>query len=197
MRIFIRAIALMAAALTLSACSVGDVRYSGESASRANLHFVGVPTLLSVTGSSTPYTEHLSLTAAHVARIMPQMDVVAYHPYCDIALIRERNTPQNIKPVGKASVGAVVELSGYSARTILPVGGKGVIKRYTRYKPDHDSRACMVYTTSAGGMQGMSGGPAISNGQLVGIVIAINVNTDETIFIPITFIQQWLDEVSK
>ncbi len=197
MRKLILVAALMAAAFVLSGCSVGKVEYSPNATKRATLHFIGVPTVLGAVGSSTPLNASYSLTAAHVADTMPQLDVVARHPYCDVALIREHNAAGYILPQAQATVGAPVDLLGYSARTALPVAGKGVVKRTVRLEGLDGKHSCPAMATSAGGMQGMSGGPAVQGGKLVGIMIAINVNTSETVFVPLQSIQLWLDEVTN
>lgn len=195
MKQFIITFALMFAVLALSGCSVGNVDYSREATNRATLHFIGVPTVLGAVGSSTPLNGSYSLTAAHVADIMPQMQVAARHPYCDIALIRERNPKSIGLPRAAATVGQPIAFMGYSARTALPVTGKGIVKRRVRLEGLDGKHTCPAMATSAGGMQGMSGGPAVQNGKLVGILIAINVNTSETVFVPMQSINVWLNGV--
>lgn len=195
MRIIIRVIALIAATVALAGCAVGNVKHDSEATKHATLHFIGVPTVLGAVGSSTPVSVSYSLTAAHVLKVMPHLDVVSVHPYCDVALIREKNAPGDVLMRGSHTVGQPVTLYGYSARTALPMSGKGIVKRSTRFKGTDGRHSCPVITTSAGGMQGMSGGAAVQHGDLVGITVAINVNTDETVVVPLTSINVWLNEV--
>ncbi len=178
-------IALIAAAL-MSGCSVGKPQYTPDATERSMLHFIGIPGLLGAVGTSTPLSGSYSLTAAHVARIMPQMDVVAVHPQCDIALIRTRN--RNEPQLGRALLGKPVTLYGYSSRTGLPQSGKGQISTVQRTK------GCKMFTTTAGAVTGMSGGPAYQRGVLVGITVAISPSTNESVIVPLQTLAPWLEQ---
>ncbi len=183
--LFIIGLALIAST-TLTGCSVGKPQYSSETLEKATLHFVGLPGLLGAVGTSSPVSGSYSLTAAHVARIMPQLDVVAYHPACDIALIRTRNRHE--PSLSRAVLGQPVDVYGYSARTSLPQTGHGKIATVQR------SNGCKMFTTTAGAVQGMSGGGAFQGGKLVGILISIVPSTDESVIVPVQTLAPWLTQ---
>lgn len=185
--IFIVALALIASTtLTGCASAVGERTTSSEALEKATLHFVGLPGLMGIVGTSTPVNGSYSLTAAHVAKVMPQMDVVAYHPKCDIALIKTQN--QHGAPVARLRLGTPVDVFGYSGRAALPQTGHGKVTKTIRLD------GCIVNATTAGAVQGMSGGPAFQGGNLVGIITAINTRTDESIVVPVQSITSWLKQ---
>lgn len=185
--IFIVALALIASTtLTGCASAVGERETSSKTLEKATLHFVGLPGLLGWVGTSTPVNGSYSLTAAHVAKVMPQMDVVAYHPKCDIALVRTRNRFE--PPMARLQLGKPVGVFGYSARTALPQAGYGKVTKTMRLD------GCIVNATTAGAVQGMSGGPAFQGDKLVGVLIAINTRTDESIIVPLQSVSKWLTQ---
>lgn len=85
-----KTIILSLIALSLSGCSKGnDLSYSKDAYNNADMTFVGIPTILGlgVIGSTFPITPNYSLTAKHVAKYSFN-SVLAYHPNCDIAIIK-------------------------------------------------------------------------------------------------------------
>ena len=168
--------------------------------------FTGIPFFYFGYGSSVPLTPTLSLTAAHVAKIN-YASVVAYHPTCDVALIRSDNRSVNLPELGLIYQGEEVKAFGVNARGEV-VMGKGIYHRDLNFINSRYFSQCPASITDAPTRSGMSGGGAFNeHGELVGILAAI-ANKENTrllngqrldierlsIFVSIHFIQPWLEE---
>ncbi|WP_413724637.1 trypsin-like peptidase domain-containing protein [Sodalis sp. RH16] len=177
--------------VTLAACSaVGQYHVDEQAQQKADLHFIGIPVLAGAVGSSFPITENYSLTAGHVARIM-MLEVKAYNPLCDVALIYQDNHGKSIPQLAPATTGEHVKMYGYNAYTIEPTSSSGAIAAFGWW--DKPKQSCYVALSSAGGIQGMSGGPVYAdNGKVVGIFTATHPERNQTIFVPYQEISNWL-----
>lgn len=178
-------------ALLLAGCSVGHTEWDSKAMDHTKLAFVGIPTVLGLgfTGTTTPITEKYSLTNKHVAyptlRRIERTD-----KHCDLALIRQDNVGESLpKLATQATAGEEVIIYGYSGRTALPVSSKGVLLRYMYIDN------CLVGSTTAGSIQGMSGGVVLNKkGELIGITYAMNIYTSHTLFVSISEINEFLAE---
>lgn len=191
----------------LTGCAVGNnVNYSKEAYDKANLSFIGIPTVIGIgrSGSSFPVTPHYSLTSYSTANAT-YSSIEARHPFCDIALIKHNN--ENIKLPTFSSVGVDSPVSnyGYSAFTALPVSSSGHVKMYTKIKLKNNETRCTLMYSDMGYLYGMSGGPVYNtnNNNLVGISIDYQIgyfNTKKdvfhgksgTLFIPFQNFRNWL-----
>jgi len=190
---------------TLVGCaqSSGSYSVSKDAASKSDFTFVGIPTALGLGASGTtfPVTETLSLTAKHVVH-ETLGSAVAEHPECDVALVRHNNKGRVLPKFKNINLGDSVHVYGYSARTALPVEGTGVALQ-NRYTTDNkwNSEKCIVVTSSAGGVQGQSGGPVYDDhGNVIGVMIAVNTSSSEnfnTVFVPYVQFEKWLSEEIK
>lgn len=174
--------------MTLAACSSGHYEVSHDAGQHVDMTFVGIPAVAGELGTTTPLTESISITAKHVAHHMVN-NIIAESPDCDIALIQHDNHGKVLPKLRNPNLGESVTLYGYSARTALPVEGHGVIvQNYHAPKSEYQNDKCIVTTTTAGGVQGNSGGAFVDkDGNLVGIMIAVNTGHDgsfNTVMVP-------------
>ncbi|MBF9002754.1 MULTISPECIES: S1 family peptidase [Vibrio] len=180
-----------------------------DQAPTIHYEFMGVPLLLQGFGSSVPITDELSLTAAHVAR-GNWATVVAYHPQCDIALIKSDNHLQHPVKFGLIYVNEPVKTYGSDVlgRTIT---GKGFYRIDLTFTGSRYFSHCNASVMDAPIRKGMSGGGAFNDkGELVGIIAAMADPRDThlvsgdalpykrlSIFLSLNFVRNWLDsEVS-
>lgn len=168
--------------------------------------FTGIPLLYFGYGSSVPLTPTLSLTAAHVAKIN-YASVVAYHPTCDVALIKSDNRSVNLPELGLIYQGEKVKAFGVNGRGEV-VMGTGIYHKDLNFVNSRYFSQCPASITDAPIQSGMSGGGAFNEqGELVGILAAIASKTNTrlldgrrldldrlSIFVSIHFIQPWLEE---
>jgi len=179
---------IAAAVLMSTACSVGSVSFDDLALDHTKRESIGIPVLAGAVGSSTPITPHLSVTALHVARLMAPERITRAFEKCDIAFIAEDNSdiaPEDF-PVMANPDFRPVKMYGYSANTAQPVSGEGPVVGIGRYND------CQIYRSKAGAVQGMSGGAVFQDGNLVGIVVAINIKTGESYFVGMDSIRRWL-----
>jgi len=157
----------------LTGCCVGHTEYSKETLKRTDLHFIGIPTALGLgmTGSSVPITPEYSLTAAHVAKYMVYR-VKAYHPTCDLALIYHKNNEKSYPVLRENNRGENINMYGYSYLTAMPLASSGKTMGDTVTKTWFNKEACTLAYTTAGVIQGMSGGAVYntSDNTLAGII---------------------------
>lgn len=183
----------------MAGCSSGHYTWSSDAADKTDLTFAGIPTILGAgtTGTTFPVTEHLSLTAKHVAHETFNT-IVAEHPDCDVALIEHDNTGKNLPKFKNAMLGDTVRMYGHSLITSLPVESKGRALQNVTVPSEWANFKCILTTSSAGGIQGMSGGPVYSeDGKIVGIMVGVNAgnnNDFNTVFVPYVQFQKWLKE---
>lgn len=168
-------------AVLLAGCSAGSTKWDSAAMDHTKLAFVGVPTLLGVgyAGTTTPITPEYSLTNNHVATGTLRR-VEKRHAFCDLALIRQNNVGEKFPRLRPAKIGEKVTIYGYSGRTSLPVSGTGVV-RGGGYRD-----GCYVMVTTAGSIQGMSGGGVFGeDGALVGIFYMLMPFKSLSVFVPV------------
>lgn len=183
-------IAALIAALMLTGCSVGHVKTDAKAEDYSQRQMAGIPYVLSVTGTATAISPHVSITARHVADTMiPADHVLAWHQSCDLAFIAADNTKQEHFPAFAKPEKGHVQLYGYSARSYQPISGEGTVIGYRKLG------RCLVYRADAGGMQGMSGGPVVQNGRVVGIIVALDMVKGEVLFVGMDVVKGWMDNL--
>lgn len=167
-------------ALLLGGCSIGSSQWDSRAMDHTKVAFIGIPTMfgLGFTGTTTPVTKEYSLTNKHVA--YPTLRrIVRTHPDCDLALIKQDNSGEQLPRIDHAVPGLRVTTYGYSGRTMLPVSGTGKIGGFEK------RGGCVVAWTDAGSVQGMSGGAVFNDrGGLVGIIYGGDLVNGRTYFIP-------------
>jgi len=193
-------------ALALSGCSVGHTEYSQAALEHVDMSVTGVPTVLGlgVLGTTIPLTPEYSLTAAHVAKTAVQR-VKAYHPYCDIAIIYHKNSPDTLAKFRTSAVGESIKMYGYSFISAMPVESSGVNLARTAITNRWNKKPCMAMASDAGVTQGMSGGAVYNSDQTIGGVIVgyshkiANVRSrkvvlkDVSLYIPYSDFRRWLE----
>ncbi|NIF21937.1 trypsin-like peptidase domain-containing protein [Candidatus Pantoea multigeneris] len=193
------------AALGLCGCSVGHTEYSRTALSHVDMSFTGVPTLLGLgtLGTTIPLTPEYSLTAAHVAKFALQR-VKAYHPYCDVAIIYHKNSPDTLTKFRSSEMGEPIKMYGYSFVSALPVESEGVNLARTTIRNLWNKKPCMAVASNAGVVQGMSGGGVYNRddtlaGVIVGYTSGIKNNRsgkvflkDVSLYIPYGEFKTWL-----
>jgi len=192
----------------LNGCSVGHYEYNKETLSKADMNFVGIPTILGagILGSSVPITPEYSLTAAHVAKYM-MYKVKAYHPACDLALIYHKNNENTFPSFRNGVVGETINMYGYSFFSAMPVASKGTILKNVLVRSSWNKIGCPLAISKAGVVQGMSGGPVYNqiDNTLTGIVegYAYSLNNkdkngnkykDVSLYVPYSSFSIWLNK---
>lgn len=182
MKRIIAVLVFIAAALALTGCSHGTYSVDTKATDYTNLNFVGTPSalLLGVTGTSTPISTSQSITAKHVSNIMPQMSVAKESGKCDVSVVSQSNSASDVHKLNVAKVGEHITIYGYSGITGLPVSSQGHI---TAYAPKSD---CGYMLTTAGGVQGMSGGAVVNDqGEVVGILLGLDKYKKQVAILPV------------
>jgi hypothetical protein len=176
----------------LAGCSVGQVKFDNTGEKFTSRQSAGIPYVLSLTGTATAISPHVSITARHVADSMiPADHVLAWHHKCDVAIIAADNEQQGTFPAFAKPEKGHAQFYGYSANTRAAVSGEGEILGVTKYK------GCLVYRADAGAMQGMSGGPVVQDGKVVGIIVGLDMNRKEVIFVGMDIIGNWLNNLNR
>ncbi|MEZ8295943.1 trypsin-like peptidase domain-containing protein [Vibrio splendidus] len=162
---------------------------------------VFIPFLLGGHATAVPISESVSLTAAHVAKY-DYSSVIAYHPDCDVALIKSNNKNKHILEIGLVHSGESVTNYGFEfTGNIVRGEGKYVMDVTADGYPN-----CNYSLNDAPQKSGMSGGAVLNeSGQLVGIMHGIGTNipvlhdSNEKVildrysyFVPIRFIEDWI-----
>ncbi|GIB16265.1 TPA: serine protease [Vibrio cholerae] len=190
---------------TLAACaSNGETKIASYDYPSIDFEITGIPPIYFGYGSSVPISEHLSLTAAHVAKLN-YTRVIAYHPTCDIALVESDNRGKKMSKLGLVYPDQSLKTLGVDAvgRTIYGDGKYFTDLYFTNYEY---FTKCPASITDAPIQSGMSGGGAYnSDGELVGIIAAMidphTVKIDGrpfkiadrlSAFVSINFIANWL-----
>lgn len=193
----------------LCGCSAGnEISYSKEAMKKSDLTFIGIPTILGLGASGTrfPVSPHYSLTAKHVAKYTTDK-VIAYHPQCDIALIKSNNNKQEVPVFSSTGVDEKVTDYGYSFISIMPVSSSGKVMSYMKLDSGYNTLKCPVLFSDMGSRKGMSGGPVYSGNNVVGVTISYQDGYDKegqyfkspgTLFVPFQNIKTWLiEEINK
>ncbi|STQ74778.1 trypsin-like peptidase domain-containing protein [Grimontia hollisae] len=197
------------ALITLQGCFLtnGPLEYADETnAPSVNYLPIGVPFLLGGHGSSVPISEELSLTAKHIAKL-DYSDVVAYHPDCDVAVIKENNQGKTIASLGTVSQAESVTTVGMGLTGKVLVG-KGKYYLDVNFVDSTMFANCPASITDAPVQSGMSGGGTYNHqGELVGIVSGMSGsgfrlldgttlgNERTSIFVSTLHIRPWLVNV--
>jgi hypothetical protein len=170
-----KTIILSLIALSLSGCSKGnDLSYSKDAYNNADMTFVGIPTILGlgVIGSTFPITPNYSLTAKHVAKYSFN-SVLAYHPNCDIAIIKHNNKGRYIPELNQTYFNEDIKNYGYSFISALPVSSSGIVKKRLLMLSSYNDKECPVMFSNSGVVSGMSGGPVYNTkNQIIGVNVA-------------------------
>lgn len=168
----VRGVLLALMATMISACSVGHTDYSLEAMNRVDMSVTGIPTALGlgVLGTTIPLTPEFSLTAAHVAKTSVRR-VKAYHPYCDVAIIYHKNSPDTLAKFRSSKIGESIRMYGFSFISAMPVESSGVNLARTAIKNMWNKKPCMAMASNAGVTQGMSGGAVYNDDQTIAGVI--------------------------
>ncbi|MGL5290905.1 MAG: serine protease [Vibrionaceae bacterium] len=174
-----------------------------------NFEMIGLPPLYMGYGSSVPVTEHLSLTAAHVARLNYSR-VLAYHPTCDIALIASDNRGKLLPNLGLVYKDQAVVTYGMGLKGQI-LAGHGYYRQDLRFVNDFYLSKCPVSVMDAPIQNGMSGGGTFNSlGDLVGIIVASADQRDTrllngealpydriSLFVSINYVRDWLENAVK
>ncbi|KQN64670.1 serine protease [Erwinia sp. E602] len=194
-------------AVCLSGCSVGSYHYSDETSKRVDMTFTGIPTILGAgtLGTTIPLTAEYSLTAAHVAKYSLYR-VKAWHPECDLAVVYHKNDELKQQPrFRNGKLGDRVNMYGYSFINALPMASSGVNLINTGLDNNWNKRSCVAVASSAGVVQGMSGGAVYnaSDNTVAGVIVGYSRRLDDiktgkllyrdvSLYIPYARFNQWL-----
>ncbi|MGF1766009.1 serine protease [Enterovibrio makurazakiensis] len=166
---------------------------------------IGIPFLLGGHGSSVPISQELSLTAKHIAQL-DYSSVVAYHPDCDIAIIKENNVGKSFAPIGTIQRDQATTTVGMGLTGKVLIGeGKYYID--VNFVDSSLFARCPASITDAPVQSGMSGGGVFNeNGELVGIISGISGsgfklldgtdlgNERTSVFVSTLHVKPWLVE---
>ena len=162
---------------------------------------IGIPLIFGGFGSGIPITKNISITNDHVA-LVDYSNIIARHPYCDIALISADNSNKKIMPLGKIYQGEEITNYGFGV-----LGS--VIKSTGTYHIDtqlSDYKKCITSLSDAAIKKGMSGGAVVNKkGELVGVLQSFGSEAPilhssnkpylinrYTYFVPILFLYDWI-----
>lgn len=193
-------------ALALTGCSVGQTEYSKAALEHVDMSVTGVPTVLGlgVLGTTIPLTPEYSLTAAHVAKTSVQR-VKAYHPYCDVAIIYHKNSPDTLARFRTSAPGEAIKMYGYSFISAMPVESSGVNLARTAITNRWNKKPCMAMASNAGVTQGMSGGAVYNSDETIaGVIVGYShgianrrsrkvILKDVSLYIPYGDFKRWLE----
>ncbi|MFC3024564.1 serine protease [Vibrio zhugei] len=145
---------------------------SHEATPAIDYEMVGIPLLYQGFGSSVPLTRDLSLTAAHVAKLNWD-NVIAYHPQCDIAIVKSNNSGALLPDLGLVYTNENITTYGKDGTGNL-LKGEGKYRLDLNFANHSYFKHCQASVTDAPIREGMSGGGAFnSRGELVGIISAM------------------------
>ncbi|WP_028024900.1 serine protease family protein [Enterovibrio calviensis] len=150
-----------------------DTYHDETNAPAVNYLPIGIPFVLGGHGSSVPITPELSLTAKHVAKL-DYSSVVAYHPDCDVAIIKENNDGKNLSSLGTIGTDEATTTIGMGLTGKVLIGqGKYYID--VNFVDSALFAKCPASITDAPVQSGMSGGGVFNDkGELVGIISGIS-----------------------
>ncbi len=194
---------------SLVGCVNGVPLPSGFSTNTQNteLVVVGVPLLLSMSGSAARLDDEWMVTAAHNKFILESTGKeVFYHPTCDIALYRSKGT--NTVPLGVFHIGDELSHVGYYLG-VMQSENPGTFVSTIKSLENPDCDADVITTATAG--QGMSGGGVYNSAnELVGTTVAFYYETmtitgseaqvskvvNPTSFVALYNVRDWLTEIT-
>ncbi len=164
---------------------------------------IGIPFLFGGHGTSVPLTKELSLTAKHVASISYH-SVVAYHPKCDVAIVKKQTELNEFPPLGVVNSKDNVFTYGMGLLGDLLVG-KGIYYQDVNFVDSHIFKACPASITDAAIQSGMSGGGVYNaKGELVGIISGMSSdkfhlldgtdlgNERTSVFVSTLHVKEWI-----
>lgn len=163
-------------------------------------NFIGIPTLLSMEGSSVYLGDGWYITASHNENIFSAQGIeLIKHDVCDVALFRDRSHITTTK-ISNVELTEVVFTAGYLLMAGF-VSNKGVYIG-DMYEPNNP---CLYSTTSSSVTSGMSGGGVWdTNGKLVGIIRGVVYGDvmwengftakDVTVFTKLQYVKDWIYE---
>ncbi|WP_129120592.1 S1 family peptidase [Veronia nyctiphanis] len=195
---------LLSASLQGCFLTNGPTQFADEkTAPDLNYLPIGIPFVLGGFGSSVPLTEELSLTAKHVAQY-DFSEVVAYHPNCDVAIIKADNSDKKLPLLGKVFPNDNLNVYGFGM-TGKVITGKGKYFLDVNFLDSAIFKKCPASITDAPIQSGMSGGGVYNEkGHLVGIISGMSGsgfkvlgqqdlgNKRTSVFISSLFIKGWL-----
>ncbi|USH03302.1 serine protease [Grimontia kaedaensis] len=206
---FVRAAICFFSFISLQGCFLvnGPLDYAQETNAPSVSYLpIGIPFVLGGHGSSVPLTSELSLTAKHVAQL-DYSDVIAYHPNCDVAVIKQSNHDKTIAPLGTVKTkGSVTTVGmGLTGKVLI---GHGKYYLDVNFVDSDMFENCPASITDAPVQSGMSGGGAYNKeGELVGIISGMSGsgfrlldgtelgNERTSIFVSTLHIRPWLLKV--
>ncbi len=166
---------------------------------------IGIPFLLGGHGSSVPLTEKLSLTAKHIATYAYN-SVVAYHPDCDVAIIEQENTKEELVASGYIYPEKSVATYGRGLTGNL-LEGTGKYYLDVNFVDSDLFKNCPASVMDAPIQSGMSGGGVYNEkGELVGIISGMSganfklldgkeLNLERvSVFVSTNFLKEWIEE---
>ncbi len=166
---------------------------------------IGIPFLLGGHGSSVPLTEKLSLTAKHIATYAYN-SVVAYHPNCDVAIIEQENTKEELVASGYIYPEKYVATYGRGLTGNL-LEGTGKYYLDVNFVDSDLFKNCPASVMDAPIQSGMSGGGVYNEkGELVGIISGMSganfklldgkeLNLERvSVFVSTNFVKEWIEE---
>ena len=208
---FFKALIVGALSILASGCAssngpLATLESNDSSLPAIDYEMVGIPLLYQGFGSSVPITKDLSLTAAHVAKINWD-SVVAYHPECDIAIIKSDNSKvANFPDLGLVYVNEKVITYGKDGFGNI-LKGQGVYHIDLNFTNNSYFKKCNASITDAPIREGMSGGGAFNErGELIGIISSMAsirntrlANGEKlpydrlSLFVSLNFVKDWLN----
>ena len=203
---FYRLVMMAFIAALVSGCANGPLSSVPHNQAPAiDYEMVGIPLLYQGFGSSVPITKDLSLTAAHVAKLN-WASVVAYHPNCDIAIIKSDNSAKTLPDLGLVYTNEPVTTYGMDGFGKL-LKGEGFYRRDLLFSGSTYFDKCNASVSDAPIRPGMSGGGFFNQrGELVGIISAIASSNTRladgeklpydrlSLFVSLNFIKDWLNQ---
>jgi hypothetical protein len=199
---------LMATILLLSPSCIANGFYEGVASgtpknvlSENKKIFIGVPLLLSLTGSSAKYNNEWYVTAAHNKPLLGGKEAY-YHPVCDFAIFRNKSDKGKEPKLGYVFKNEDTYHVGYPVGMLISSHkGKYIGEVF------NPGDKCIYSASDATTISGMSGGGVYNKyGELVGVNIGImqgaiewpngKVEFSPSIFMSINTVKIFIEEVT-
>jgi len=164
--------------------------------------FIGVPLLLSLTGSSAKYNNEWYVTAAHNKPLLGGKETY-YHPVCDFAIFRSKSDKGKEPKLGYVFENEDTYHVGYPVGMLISSHkGKYIGEVF------NPGDKCIYSASDATTISGMSGGGVYNKyGELVGVNIGImhgaiewpngKVQFSPSIFMSINAMKDFIEEVTS